>query len=256
MNAKVIITRAAIFSFISFSVLFSPQSALADTDPNCRLMTVTHQPSASEPFITIQVEQGFIQDDRVYEFVFEQGSRKSHQGQMQGKETSLTQQFDVDIAALQENYGRVWVAEYPNGERTYCQKTILLSVSDGSPIVDDGGVEGPFDVCKQAGDNYSICNVCMANKQLWTGAGCIPFGTGTGLVRSLIVLGLGITGTVVVLMTLYGAFMFSTSRGDPKQVDEAKSAITSAIMGAFFIIFSVTILRFIGVTILQLPDFG
>jgi hypothetical protein len=57
-------------------------------------------------------------------------------------------------------------------------------------------------------------------------------------------------------MSLYAGLLLSTSQGDPKRVDEAKAAITSAVAGAFFLIFSVTILRFIGTTLLQIPGFG
>lgn len=136
-----------------------------------------------------------------------------------------------------------------------------------------GGDTGPdtpeaFALCKQVGSptgnpnqqtNYARCNECFTNKGVWTALGCIPYGEGgnaTSIVQAFIRIGLGIGGGVVVLMVLAGGFILSTSQGDPKRVDEAKAMITSAIMGLVFIIFSITILRFIGVRILQIPGFG
>ena len=130
----------------------------------------------------------------------------------------------------------------------------------------------PFDVCKQAGDNSGICNDCFEGKGqfsgrgegIWTAVGCIPVRSPSGdatssvtvMIRSFITIGLGLAGGVVVLMVLAGSFLLSTSQGDLKRVEEGKNLISSAVIGLLFVIFSVTILRFIGVDILQLPGFG
>ncbi len=131
---------------------------------------------------------------------------------------------------------------------------------------DAPGASGdPFELCKQAGTaNYSLCNTCFENNGIWTAIGCIPYKTASGdatggvtlMIRSLMTIGLGIAGGVVVLMVLAGSFLLSTSQGDPKRVEEGKSLISSAVIGILFVIFSVTILRFIGVDVLQIPGFG
>lgn len=127
-----------------------------------------------------------------------------------------------------------------------------------SPIPDDPGVTGPpqkFDACKQAGTSYGVCQACADTGGLWTGVGCIPVKDTTQMVNALLTIGLGIAGAVVVMMALAGGFLMSTSQGDIKRVEEARSLITSAVSGILFIIFSVTLLRYIGVQILQLPGF-
>lgn len=122
--------------------------------------------------------------------------------------------------------------------------------------------EANFNLCRQAGPNVGICLDCFqgtgqfTERGIWTGVGCVPYNSPTKTIQAFMTLGLGAAGGVVMLMTLAGAFLISTSQGDPKRVDEGKSLITSAVAGVLFIIFSVTILRFIGVNILQLPDFG
>jgi hypothetical protein len=102
---------------------------------------------------------------------------------------------------------------------------------------------------------------CTANDSsgdgqgIYTAVGCIP-STSEGIVAQMVRIGLGIAGGVGLLMILVGGFMLTTSQGEPKRAGEAKELITSAVMGLLFIIFSVTILQFIGVSILRLPGFG
>lgn len=90
---------------------------------------------------------------------------------------------------------------------------------------------------------------------IYTAVGCIP-STADGIVRSLVRVGLGIAGGVALLMILAGSFMLSTSQGEPKRAGEAKEMITSAVMGLIFIVFSVAILQFIGISLLRIPGFG
>ena len=90
---------------------------------------------------------------------------------------------------------------------------------------------------------------------IYTAIGCIGADS-ESIVTRLVRIGLGIAGGVALLMILAGAFMFSTSQGDPKKAGEARELITSAVLGLIFIIFSVTLLQFIGVSVLRIPGFG
>jgi hypothetical protein len=77
-----------------------------------------------------------------------------------------------------------------------------------------------------------------------------------GIVQNIIQIGLGLAGGFVLLSILYGAFLLTTSSGDAKRVQEGQEMITSAVMGLVFVIFSIMILQFIGVSILRIPGFG
>lgn len=101
------------------------------------------------------------------------------------------------------------------------------------------------------------CVACQARGSgaIWTAVGCIP-ANATAIVQNVVKVGLGIAGGVALLMILAAGFMFSTSQGDPKRTGEARELITSAVIGLLFIIFSITILQFIGVTVFRLPGFG
>jgi hypothetical protein len=104
-----------------------------------------------------------------------------------------------------------------------------------------------------------ICEGCVSDDanvtSIPTAIGCIPTDP-TKMVSALIGVGLSISGGAALLMFLAAGFLFSTSQGDPKRTSEAKDLLTSAVVGLLFCIFSVSILQFIGVNILQIPGFG
>lgn len=93
---------------------------------------------------------------------------------------------------------------------------------------------------------------------IYTAVGCVSTSvtSDNGMIAQLVRIGLGLAGGLALLMILAGGFIYSTSQGDPRKANEAKELITSAVMGLLFIIFSVTLLQFIGVSILQIPGFG
>ena len=120
--------------------------------------------------------------------------------------------------------------------------------------------EGLYDLClMQIGDSQpdalAHCLDCFESKGIWTAVGCIPKEP-KQIVSTIIEIGLIISGAIVLITILAGAFMLSTSQGDPKKTQEAKELITSAIIGLLFVIFSITILQFIGVSVLKIPGFG
>lgn len=119
-----------------------------------------------------------------------------------------------------------------------------------------------FQLCNQinekGGDgarSLKRCQNCFLKDGIWTAIGCVPTDA-QGILRTTIKLGLFSGGGFALIMILFGAFNLSISQGDPKKVSESKDIITAAIIGLIFIIFSVSILQFIGVEILRIPGFG
>jgi hypothetical protein len=115
-----------------------------------------------------------------------------------------------------------------------------------------------YELCsqiKKGTDQYDACMACFTNNGVWTAVGCIP-SKPESIIQTIITIGLAVGGGVVLVMILVGSFMLSVSQGDPNKTKEAREIITSAIIGLLFVIFSVTILQFIGVSILHIPGFG
>lgn len=153
----------------------------------------------------------------------------------------------------------------PDGREVECKKLFkvcLPSEEECAPppeLPEDPLTVSAFDLCSQVPANseaWKSCVDCQTQSQgVWTAVGCIP-AEPSSLIKTVITIGVGIGGGVALLMTLIGGFLLTTSQGNPKQQETAKEMITSAVIGLLFVMFSVVILQFIGVTILQIPGFG
>lgn len=111
------------------------------------------------------------------------------------------------------------------------------------------------DQLKNGTPQHAACMACFTGNGIWTAVGCIPSNP-ESIIKMVISVGLAVGGGIVLIMILVGSFMLSVSQGDPNKTKEAKEIITSAIIGLLFVIFSVTILQFIGVSVLRIPGFG
>jgi len=176
-------------------------------------------------------------------------------------------------------YGENWHS-YHSVEDRLISLSVIGNVGSGSDeyycgiLTHSGEGEGAigapeeYDICKSnlgKGSDYSKqCTDCyrgvtLGNNQrgMWTSVGCISIeNAGTDIIKFLISLGIGIAGGIALLSFLYAAFLLSVSQGEPQKVSKAKEIMTAAIVGLLFIIFSVTILQFIGADILKIPGFG
>ena len=94
---------------------------------------------------------------------------------------------------------------------------------------------------------------CLSDEMLDTAIGCIPISDTDALVKFILTWAVGIGGGIAFALILYGGFLIMTSQGDPKRLSAGQETMTSAIMGIMLLIFSVFILRLIGVDILGIP---
>ncbi|MDQ5950808.1 MAG: hypothetical protein QG639_84, partial [Patescibacteria group bacterium] len=144
----------------------------------------------------------------------------------------------------------------------------LMCSDDTTPIIperDDPIGESTFLLCQQILDTSlrAECEDCaklegsgdLQQGGVWTAVGCISRNP-VHITERLIQVGLGMGGGVALIMTLAGSFILTTSQGDPQKANTAKEMITNSVIGLLFVIFSVVILQFIGVTILRIPGFG
>ena len=97
------------------------------------------------------------------------------------------------------------------------------------------------------------CVNCSYEGGNWTAIGCIQPNIAIFIRQQLFGIGLGIAGTFALGCIMYAGFLLQTSTGDPEKVKKAQELMTSCITGLIIIIFSIVILRIIGVDILRLP---
>ncbi len=97
------------------------------------------------------------------------------------------------------------------------------------------------------------CKSCFEGGGAWTAIGCLGGESPNDFVASLLQIGTGLGGGVAFLLILFSGFQRIMSAGNPEKLHEAKELMTAAISGLLLIIFSIFLLRLIGVNILQLP---
>lgn len=96
------------------------------------------------------------------------------------------------------------------------------------------------------------CETCQNNAGVWSPFGCIN-ATPQKFVAQILEIAIGIGGGLAFLMIVYGGFVIMTSSGNPEKLNGGKEIVTSAIAGLLLIVFSVVILKIIGVDILKIP---
>lgn len=166
-------------------------------------------------------------------------------------ETNCSYALEVIVPNDGENTGGTFVSKYSPKAQASCaadqcsEDTGLISTT----------LYKLCDQLKTGTPQHNACMACFTSKGIWTAVGCVPSNP-ERIITMIVSVGLAVGGGIVLIMILVGSFMLSVSQGDPNKTKEAKEKITSAVIGLLFVIFSVTILQFIGVSILRIPGFG
>ncbi|MCA9369753.1 MAG: hypothetical protein H6774_01930 [Pseudomonadales bacterium] len=147
---------------------------------------------------------------------------------------------------------------------TACEETVGTIVESCANAVTPTSTT-PFQLCSQIPNpvQRAECETCATTGGgdpenpggVWTAVGCISKDPAS-IIQSLIKVGLGMSGGVVLLTFLAGGFMLTTSQGNPEGVNKAKEMMTASVVGLVFMLLSISILQFIGVTVLRIPGFG
>lgn len=109
--------------------------------------------------------------------------------------------------------------------------------------------------CPQPKCNLKCADCIFEKDNSYTAIGCITTSDPQAFIAWLLGTAIGIAGGIAFLLMLWGGFQIITSTGDPEKLNKGKEILTSAIIGLVVIIFSVFLLKLIGVDILQLPGF-
>jgi hypothetical protein len=119
----------------------------------------------------------------------------------------------------------------------------------------------PIEAVKKLCEKYvnpsekSSCIDCSIKGGVWTSLTCV-YGDFSRFVTDILLgWGIGLAGIIALLCIIYSAFQMQTSQGNPEKTKKAQELLTSCIMGLMLIVFSVFILRLIGVSILKIPGF-
>lgn len=98
--------------------------------------------------------------------------------------------------------------------------------------------------------------LCNDGESINTAIGCVPIGDTDTTIGWILGWAIGVGGGIAFLLIIYASFMTMTSQGNPERLKAGQELLTSAISGLVLLIFSVFILKFIGIDILGLDNFG
>ena len=141
------------------------------------------------------------------------------------------------------------------GKDCFCRKGESLSLESLVPfckIINENERQNCFD-CIGYDPNT---NRFSGKGGVYTGIGCVPGDLGVFIKEKVFGWGVGLAGIIALFCIIYAAFQIQTSQGSPEKIKKAQELLTSCIMGLMLIIFSVFILKLIGVDILRIPGFG
>lgn len=138
--------------------------------------------------------------------------------------------------------------------KVLCSSNLPINIDANRQITAAGDTSGiKKGTVIQGGIGLQFC--ALDGKQgIQTALGCIPTDP-SAFIGRLLTIGIGIAGGIAFLLILFGGFQILTSAGNPEHLNAGKELVSSAIAGLLLIIFSVFILRLIGVDILGIPDF-
>lgn len=151
----------------------------------------------------------------------------------------------IKTVALSEN-GSIWLANVgnlPGPEEVYSAKLTYKGVSP--PHVCNStniSVLDSRDSTFGSGQNPCVGNVCR------TALGDIPTDI-TGFAGRVLSIAIGLAGGIALILMVFGSIRVLTSSGDQQRLSAGRDTIIAAIAGLLFLIFSVLILRALGIVI-------
>lgn len=131
----------------------------------------------------------------------------------------------------------------PNSSTTLLDCTNSCNVNSNIPDFSLGNANFGCDTGKGTGTGVD------------TAIGCIPVNNLTNFLSFLLRWILGISGGIILLMSIATGYALMTSSGDPQKLQGAKENLVAIFSGLILIGFSLVLLQVIGADILKLPTF-
>ena len=110
--------------------------------------------------------------------------------------------------------------------------------------------------------DWNACRTCLYDASgreksgsYYTVLGCLSTKP-EQFVQSMLSIVFGAAGGIAFMSVLYGSAIVLTSSGNPEKIQSGKDIITNSIIGILVIVFSVFLLRVVGLDILKIPGFS
>ncbi len=164
-------------------------------------------------------------------------------------EVSCYTGFEKKIDVKNSTTGKLEKACFCSDE-AYQKKAVTSVAAQGSQIIK---------ICNKYIDNkkeWNACRACAQREAFMTGLGCIPTNFSEFVTNFLLKTGIGFAGLFSLGCIIYSAIMIQTSQGNAEKISASQDQIKACIFGLLLVMFSILLLRIIGVDLLGLPSFG
>lgn len=115
-----------------------------------------------------------------------------------------------------------------------------------------GNIGPPGPGAPRRGQGPEYCDP-PANTRISTAIGCIPVNDPHAFAGWFLGWAIGISGGLALLFIIFSGYQIMTAAGDPQRLQSGRELLTAAVSGLILIIFSIFLLRLIGVQILHIP---
>lgn len=159
-------------------------------------------------------------------------------GDIIGTSTAASGSTDNPDTDIDESVGFV---RYCNADGTFRDETLL-----GTPDITKGYL-------LEDSTNKALYDQCFSTGGIYTAIGCID-PTPTGIITGLIRIALGVMGGVALLQMIYVGILYQ--QGNTEKIKGARTQLIATLTGVAVLVFSVLILRIIGVNVLDVLSVG
>lgn len=231
---KLLIISALFF----LALIFSPGTALAQGTFDCNWRDIAGRKVCRAT--NISCEKGYTAD-------FDFCGQKTPSGE------AVCENFK-SVSCVKEAGSGSYCAGVSSGKTGTCYSATLCpegTIEDGQyPKVCESG--GRCCVSTPEGKGPLGGGEC-SSLEIDTAIGCIPTANMNLFIAFILRWAIGIGGGIAFLLIVFAGFQIMTSAGNPERLKAGQELLTSAIAGLILLIFSVFILKIIGVDILKLP---
>lgn len=226
-----------IIFYLTFSLIFGGITENVSAQPQCSI-----NPSSVPAGQVITITASGLDPNKNYEFQYREENSINVTIIPMGRTDSNGRITKTIVIPSDRPPGQYSASISPSptfSEGTRCSflsLTILAPTPTPTSVPPGGAPPGAQETCTEG---------------VSTALGCISTEPG-GFVNNILTIALGIAGGIAFILMVFGAFRLITSTGNPEGLQEGWSILGSAIAGLLFIIFSVFLLRVIGVDILKI----
>lgn len=167
--------------------------------------------------------------------------------------------LSTKVLAVSNTFDCVWNAtscrsepdSYADCDKGYdVNSDYCKSITDKATCQNAKGVP-----CITKATQYSV--TCDKDTGIQTAIGCIHvLESQESFIADILKWAIGIGGGIAFLLIIYAGFMIMTASGVPERIKAGQELMTSAIAGIILLIFSIFILKLIGIDILGLGNWG